>query len=598
MSEPITPQHAVTLAGLFRERARRSASRVAYRQYEDERWVDVTWQEVARTVARWQAALLAEGLTKGDRVALMLRNRREWSVADQAALGLGLVTVPLYNDDRPDSLAWILNDAGVKLLFIDGRMQWRRLREVMSGLDGLMRVVSLQALEDDGGIDARMRSLDDWLAAAGPLAEPPLVSIGADSLATLIYTSGTTGRPKGVMLTHANLLENAHACSLCGSFGEDDLFLSFLPLSHALERSAGLYLPMLVGAPVAYARSIPQLAEDLATLKPTVLISVPRIYEKVYARIHAGLRQKSPLARWLFLAAVEVGWRRFEHAQGRAAWHPKLLAWPLLRRLVADKVLSRLGGRLRYAVSGGAALAPEVARLFIGLGLPLYQGYGMTEASPTVSVNRPEDNLPASIGHPLPGVEVRIGADDELLTRSRCVMRGYWNDPATTRAIDAEGWLHTGDKARMDADGRLYITGRIKDIIVLSNGEKMPPADMEMAIGLDPLIEQVMVLGEGRPFLVALVVLNAEVWELFARELGVDAADQAVLNDRRVERAVLERMRQRLRGFPRHAQIRRVLLSLEPWTVDDDLLTPTMKMKRALIRERFQTRIAALYDGL
>ncbi|MBT9589451.1 MAG: AMP-binding protein, partial [Thiobacillus sp.] len=404
------------------------------------------------------------------------------------------------------------------------------------------------------------------------------------------------GRPKGVMLSHSNILYASEgACHALGVRPQLRL-LSFLPLSHMFERTAGYYLPMLLGAEVAYARSIAQLASDLQVIRPTVLVSVPRIYERVYGRIQDGLAKKSPLARRVFNLAVRVGWRRFEHAEGRTNWHPELMLWPLLNRLVAGNVAEKLGGRLELAISGGAALSPDIARVFIGLGVAIYQGYGLTETSPVVCCNRPGDNLPSSIGKPLPGIEVKIGDEDELLTRSRCVMRGYWQDEEATRAmIDAEGWVHTGDKARVDAHGFYTIVGRIKDIIVLNNGEKIPPTDMESAILHDPLFEQVMVVGEGKPYLAALTVLNEEHWQAFAASIHVDSKHPLILRDPRVIKLITQRVAAHLRHFPGYAQIRRLHLDLMPWTVEDGLLTPTLKVKRNQVLERYRAAVDAMY---
>ncbi|MCG5535979.1 AMP-dependent synthetase/ligase [Ectothiorhodospira mobilis] len=601
MGEPndvITPAEAGTLAGLLRERIARTPERIAYRQYdpEGEAWVPRTWAQVGREVARWQAALLREGLSPGDRVAVMLRNCQEWVIFDQACLGLGLITVPLYTDDRPDNIAYVLGDAGARLLVLGGRMQWRRLQEVRERLDTVQRVVSVQRIEPgEFPEDPRLMALEEWAPPDGG-GELTIRDVEPDALATIVYTSGTTGRSKGVMLTHQNILQNAYAAQQCAPMGPDDLFLSFLPLSHTLERTGGCYMPMMVGAQVAFARSVQGLSEDLQNLRPTVLISVPRIYELIYGRVTTGLESRSALERLLFRLTVGVGWRRFQHQQGRGGWHPGLLLWPLLKRLVADKVTARLGGRLRYAVCGGAPLPPPIARFFIGLGLPVYHGFGMTEASPVVSVNRPDDNLPASVGRPLPGVEVRIGPQDELLIRGPSVMQGYWNNPeATAETLDAEGWLHSGDKARFDEQGHIFIIGRIKDILVLGNGEKVPPADMEMAITLDPLFEQAMVLGEGRPFLSALVVLHREEWRRLAEELEMDPDDPAALQDRKVEKALLARVAEQLKEFHAYAQIRRLTPVLESWEVDNGLLTPTMKLKRRLILERYAPQIEAMY---
>jgi long-chain acyl-CoA synthetase len=598
---PFDPDVLGTLCGLFRARVAASPDEVAYRQFDETQndWVSFTWAGVAAEVARWQAALAKEGLVPGDRVALMLRNCVEWVIFDQAALGLGLVTVPLYPDDRPDNAAYILDHADVKLMLVEGRFQHKKLAEIAGSARSLQRIVSLVAPENGlADWSARFAVAADWLAAAAGTPVPER-HVSADLLASLVYTSGTTGRPKGVMLTHDNMLWNAFYASQCADFGAHEVFLSFLPLSHTLERTGGYYLPMLLGAEVAYARSIAQLAQDLLTIRPSVLVSVPRIYERVHTRILDGLQKKGAAARLLFRLAVAVGWRRFERSQGRAMWTPEQLLWPLLDSLVAGNVTEKLGGNLKLAISGGAALCPEIARVFIGLGVPIFQGYGLTEASPVVTVNRPDSNVPASIGQALPGVEVRIAENDELLTRSRCVMRGYWKNEEATRAmIDAEGWLHTGDQARVDAEGHYTIIGRIKDIIVLNNGEKVPPSDMESAILLDPLFEQVMVVGEGRPFLAALVVLNEDHWRSFAAHLHVDPTHPGTLRDPKVIKAVIRHIAHQLKHFPGYAQIRRLHLELKPWTVDEGLLTPTLKVRRGQVLDRYRTVADGLYADL
>ena len=595
---PFDPDTLDTLCDLFRARVEASSDKVAYRQFDEtaDSWITYTWTQLAAEVTRWQRALVNEGLVPGDRVAIMLKNSVEWVVFDQAALGLGLVTVPLYLDDRPENAAYILNHAGAKLLLVEGKFQHRKLAEITGTATALQHVISLTPPDNAlANWSTRFVVAADWLQAAEQ-TELPERHPQADWLASIVYTSGTTGRPKGVMLSHENILTNALAAARFADFGPAPVFLSFLPLSHMFERTAGYYLPMLLDAEVAYARSIAQLANDLTVIRPTVLISVPRIYERVYGRILDGLSKKSGLAQALFRLAVRVGWRRFEWSQGRAAWHPELALWPLLEKLVARTVTQKLGGRLNLAISGGAALSPEIARTFIGLGVPIYQGYGLTETSPVVCCNRPGENQPASIGKPLPGIEVAIGENDELLTRSRCVMRGYWqNDQATRDMIDADGWVHTGDKVRVDAEGFYTIVGRIKDIIVLSNGEKVPPADMEAAILLDPLFDQIMIVGEGRPYLAALAVLNDEHWRSFAATMHVDADEPASLADPRVVKSLTQRVAHHLRHFPGYAQVRRLHLDLTPWTVDEGLLTPTLKLKRKEVLDRYRVAVDTLY---
>ncbi|MDQ2696872.1 MAG: long-chain fatty acid--CoA ligase [Pseudomonadota bacterium] len=589
----IRPEQAGTLAGLFRERVARTPDAVAYRQFDAGQggWVDLTWHQAAAHVGRWQAALRRESLAAGDRVAIMLRNCREWVFFDQAALGLGLVPVPLYTTDRVGNVVHILKDSGARLLLIGNQAQWRELKQDPAHLAGLERIVSVESVAD--AADPRLVALADWLPAGE--AELRTMAADPDALATLIYTSGTTGRPKGVMLSHANILGNAYGSTQMSTFYAEDLYLSFLPLSHAFERTAGYYMPMMLGSTVAYARSVEQLGEDLLSQRPTVLVSVPRIYERVHARISAQLAARPALARRLFHTAVAVGWRRFLYRQGRGGWHPSLLAWPLLEHLVAGKILDRLGGRLRIAVSGGAPLSTPIARTFIGLGLPLSQGYGLTEHSPVVSANPLEDNIPESVGRPLPEVELKIGDNQELLVRSGSVMLGYWNNPEQTAQVIQDGWLRTGDQARIDG-GHLYIVGRSKDVIVLANGEKVPPADMEMAIAMDPLFEQVLVLGEGRPYLSALIVPNAEAWAAFAagQKLEAGAPPRA---EGAVQERLLARAGRQLQAFPGYARIHRLALLDEPWTIDNGLLTPTLKPRREQILERYHDEVERLYAG-
>lgn len=593
----IPVEAAVTLDGLFRERVKRTPEHVAYRYFDDrtDTWKEYTWAQMNAQVARWQSALERDGLVAGDRVGIMLRNSPEWVMCDIAALGLGLVVVPLYTQDRPDHIAYILANSGCKVLLFEGPEQWQALAEVRDQLGGLIRMLSVKPLADSGG-DSRLKSLEQWLpASAGPVRH----QTGAGSgLATIVYTSGTTGRPKGVMLSHDNILTNVHAC-LTGVMATtlDDVFLSFLPLSHTFERTCGYYLTMMAGSSTAYARSIPLLSEDLQTIRPTILVSVPRIYERVWGAIRAKLDEGPPLRKKLFLLAVDVGYARFEHEQGRGPWKPSFLLWPLLQKLVASKVLARLGGRLRTALSGGAALPPEISRVFIGLGLPVLQGYGMTESSPVACANSPEDNVPASVGRPIPGVEVRLGENDALLIRGPNVMLGYWgNEEATRQILLPDGWLNSGDIARIDAQGHVYITGRLKEIIVMSTGEKISPVDVESAIARDRLFEQVLLLGEAKPYLSVVAVLNGEHWSRLAAQEGLPA-DAEGLRSAEAQEVILRRIGEQLRSFPGYAQVRRALATLDPWTIENGLMTPTLKLKRSKVMEKFNAEIDRMYVG-
>ena len=596
-SDVIPVETAVTLDGLFRERVQRTPDLVAYRYFDESSasWCEYTWSEMNAHVARWQAALERDGLQPGDRIAIMLRNSPEWVMCDIAALGLGLVVVPLYTQDRADNVAYILNNAGCKLLLFETEEQWEGLADARAQLGSLVRMLCVKPLASNHG-ESRLSVVSDWLPASTGATRHVPTDTGA--LATIVYTSGTTGRPKGVMLSHRNILSNAHSClsGVMATF-HSDVFLSFLPLSHTFERTCGYYLAMMAGSTTAYARSIPQLSEDLQTIRPTILVSVPRIYERVWSAIRAKLDEGPPFRKKLFLLAVEVGFARFEHTQGRGPWKLSFLLWPLLDTLVAGKVLARLGGRLRAALSGGAALAPEISRVFIGLGLSVVQGYGMTETSPVACANRPDDNIPASVGPPIPGVEVKLGDLDALLIRGPNVMLGYWDNPQATQQIMlADGWLNSGDTARIDERGHVYITGRLKEIIVMSNGEKIPPGDMEAAILQDPLFEQVILLGEGKPYLSVIAVLSRDQWQKTAAQHGIPA-DSAALGDKRVRDLVLQRIALQLKSFPGYAQVRHAVLTLEGWTIDNGLMTPTMKLKRVKVLQKFNAEIDRMYAG-
>ena len=602
MTNIIPVEEAKTLDGLFKARVQRTPQKVAYRYFNavSEEWANYTWEQMNQWVARWQAALMKESLAAGDRVAVMMKNCPEWVMFEQAALGLGLVVIPLYTDDRVENAAYVINDANVKLLLLDNSHQWQQFLTIHNEIEGLQRVLILRPFEPDS-IDAcdhvRVVAAMDWLSSVHA-NEVQHIPSDPHALATIIYTSGTSGRPKGVMLSHHNILSNVASCLQVIPVQPDDLLLSFLPLSHTFERTSGYYVPMMAGATIAYARSIPQLQEDLLTIRPTLLISVPRIYERVYAGIRAKLAEGSGFARWLFNFAVETGYSRFELQQGRAYQRLSHVLWPILKKLVADKVMAKLGGRLRMAMSGGAALPAEVSRIFIGLGLPVLQGYGMTESSPVVCANRVEDNMPASVGLPIPGVEVKLGENNALLVRGPNVMLGYWNNPEATKAvISPDGWLNTGDIASIDAQGHVTITGRLKEIIVLSTGEKVPPGDMEAAILRDPLFEQVMLIGEARSYLSVLAVLNPARWQDLSAHYGLDDRLDSEQQKHQLEKILLEKITHQTSEFPGYAKIRRVAVIHEPWTIENGLLTPTLKLKRTKVLEKYKAEVDKLYIG-
>ena len=612
----IDPVEVKTIPGLFRERVRRSSDKIAYSQFDSarEEWVGYSWREMSDDVEVWQRAIAADGFAQGKCAAIRMGNRREWVLYDQACMAAGLVVTPLYSDDRPDNIAYILAHTGARLLLLENAAMWLQMKDESSQLRELVRVVVLEDADHelDGIDDARVMLLARWLEqgaqsntkqpahnpSPAPSPAPPAPSPAQpDDLATIVYTSGTTGKPKGVMLSHANILMNAQAGVRSVAVFPDDQFLSFLPLSHMFERTVGYYLAMMAGAMVAFNRSIAQLPDDMAAIRPTIMIAVPRIFERAHNAINEKVEHAPALSRWLFKRAVAVGWHHFEISQGRATWNTAQLLLPVLNKLVAKKIRMRFGGNLRCVISGGAPLAANVSRTFIALGIEILQGYGLTETGPTLTVNTLKKNQPSSIGLPFIGAEIRLSDSGELQARSPSVMLGYWkNEQATRACIDSEGWFASGDLASIDAHGFISITGRLKDIIVLATGEKVPPTDMESAICDDSLFEQAMVVGEGRAFLCALIVLNPQSWSRHAEQLGVNETDQAALAESRVEEFMLDKIAQCLRDFPGYAAVRRVWVTNEPWSVTDGTLTPTLKIKRPVLRERFKTQIQNLYE--
>ncbi len=594
-----------TLPELLAFRVAQSPRGEAYREFNAKtgQWVSTRWAAFSERVTQWRQALAAMRLPPHASIAMLLPNGLNAVSLDQAALALACVPVPLHAIDNPGSIAYILSDCQASMLMVSSLAQWRAIERLGQALPALRAVVVTDEAVATApmGEAVALYSLADWLAA-GAGASAAVQAPAADDLAAIVYTSGTTGKPKGVMLTHRNVVANVQAILQRVVPTPDDVFLSFLPLSHTFERTAGYYLPIAVGSCVVYARSTALLAEDLKSVRPSVLISVPRIYERVFARLQESLTG-SPLNTRLFEAAQAVGWRRFCKAQGlaladaeRSQWAAlDALAWPLLDRLVAHKLRAQFGGRVRVAVSGGAPLSHAVARCFLGLGVPVLQGYGMTETSPVVAANGVDDNDPATVGRALPGVELRIGQNRELQVRGPSVMKGYWNRPEdTARVLTADGWLSTGDQADI-ANGRVRIMGRIKEIIVTSTGEKVPPGDLELAIAVDPLFEQVLVVGENRPFIACVAVVNRAEWQRLAASLGLNPDDPASLGLPAVHQAALARIALQARDFARYATPRAVYLTLEPWTLENTLMTPTLKLKRNNLMARYAQEIDALY---
>ena len=575
-----------TIAATFNERVSLSPNKTAYIEFNHatQQWDHHTWQDVKTLAAAIQHRLVELGLSTGDRLALMIPNSVMWVAMDLAAAGLGVITVPLYPNDREDNVHYILEKTECKLLLIDNYEQYELSKDFLREIDALQHIVSVSVIEQ-----VELPVLKDSLQLNEASVFQTDGCLSTDP-ATIVFTSGTTGRPKGVVLTHRNVLINAADCGSAVPVTDNDRLLSFLPLSHMFERTTGYYAPMLHGAEIAYTRSIDQLGEDLQTMQPTILISVPRIYERVYAKIEEQVQQKSKFAQTLFRSAHQIGYKKFCYQQNTGPWSPSFILHPLLDLLVAKKIRSKLGGKLKFAVAGGAAFGRDLNAFFIGMGVNVLQGYGMTESSPVISTNRVDKNIIGSVGVAFNNVQVKLSDVGELLVRGESVMLGYWdNEEATKKVLTDDGWLHTGDIARIENDV-IFITGRVKDIIVLSNGEKIPPADIEHAVSADALFDQAIVIGERKPFLSAIVVLNAEQCKL----QGINTNN---LDDENLKSDLLRRISAHMNDFPGYAQIYQITATLDPWEVENGLLTPTLKIKREKVKELFEEQINTMYAG-
>ncbi|MCG5030187.1 AMP-binding protein [Mesosutterella sp. OilRF-GAM-744-9] len=597
---------ARVLPDLINNRLKVAPDDEALRQYDRTagKWNSYSYRQLADRILGWRRAYATLGLARYARVAILLPNGIDAVCADQGALSNALTPVPLHAIDTPGACAFILIDSQSSVLITNKLSRWQAIAAKQIPMPDLKHVVFTEEtqLPAGSGSGVRLHTLEQWLKDGAGVPDSALAeSPEPEDLGAIVYTSGTTGRPKGVMLTHKNFLTNVVDTTDCLTPVAGDVFLSFLPLSHTFERTLGYYLPLGMGCTVVYNRSIMLLAEDFKVVKPTVIISVPRIYERTYAKIQAVLGKKGPFAQKLFDWAVEVGWRKFCRKNRLPVEHsPREFLDPIVRRTLTRRVsqmlLDQFGGRLRVAISGGAAISQKVAKVFCGLGMSVIQGYGMTETSPVIAGNNLQDNQPRTVGHPYTSVQVRLGEGDEIQVKGPSVMRGYWNRPdATKDAFTADGWLKTGDVGTISEDGHLYIKGRIKEIIVTSTGEKVPPVDLESAIETDPLFSQTFVVGENKPYISLIAVLNPEEWEKLARSLKLDPRDPESLSAAPARQAALKRAKAAAANFPHYSLPRAVTLSLEPWTIDNGLLTPTLKLKRGPLSTKFAEAIKKMY---
>ncbi len=591
-----------TLTELFFEGLDKFQRDDAYQVKRDGKYHPVSHAEVRERVTLLALGLQQLGFTRGDRVAILSENRPEWAFADWACLTLGMADVPIYPTLPAAQITHILVDSGSTAIFVSGDAQAAKVAEIRSQLPSLRHVITF-AQTKPAGVDLTIAEVEAMGAAADSAERRAAWKAGAlavkpDDLATLIYTSGTTGLPKGVMLTHDNLYFNARAGLTVLPFTLKDVALSFLPLSHVFERS-GDYLFWAAGVSIAYAESIDTVPLNMSEVRPTLCMSVPRLYEKMYARVlENGLSGGAARKQVFFWArAVADAWAD-ETLAGRKPGALLAMKYALAQKLVFGKLKARTGGRLRYFVSGGAPLAPEINKFFYAAGLAILEGYGLTETSPVISCNTPEAFRIGTVGRPFPDVEVSIAADGEILTRGRHVMAGYYqNEEATKEAIDSDRWFHTGDIGVLD-DGYLVITDRKKDIIVTAGGKNIAPQPIEGAIKTNKYVSQAVMIGDKRKFTIVLVVPNWEQLERWAGRKNIIWTQRSQLLEMPTIRAKMEKeIAKQTAGLAKFEAPKKVALLEHDFSIERGELTPTLKVKRRVIDKDYKTLIDSLYDS-
>ncbi len=560
-------------------------------------FVPVSTAELVDRVRRLVTALDGYGVARGDRVALMAENGIHWPTVDFAALTTGAILAPIYPTLTADQAAYVANDCGAEIIFVQGR---ERLAGLLAERHDMPKVRNFILIGDESG-DPAIPELEGLIADSQPIAEAELdrriAATAPDDLATFIYTSGTTGNPKGVMLTHGNIASNVVSCLECMDITSEHTALSFLPLSHSFERTVD-YIYFYRGASIAYAESVQAVAQNFGEVKPHVFVSVPRVYEKVIAKIYENVAKSPPLKRKIFHWAEGVGRRALPDRLMRR--RPSGLAGvklALADKLVFAKIRESLGGRFEFAMSGGAPLAQDIAEFFWAAGIEIYEGYGLSETSPVLTVNVRGNVRLGTVGPAIPGVELRIAGDGEILARGPNIMKGYYNLPeATAEAIDAEGWFHTGDIGEIDGEGFLKITDRKKEIIVNAYGKNVAPAPIENALKSSRFIEQAVVVGDRRKLLSALLVPDFEALKTWASRQGVDGGERRkLLADERVRALFAGEVEKVNRGLAKYEQVHLWDLLPAEFTIETGELTPTQKVKRRVINEKYGRIVDELY---
>ncbi len=593
-----------TIPEMFRRTVERNQDKTALMYKAEGEYRPITYPEYAEQVRNLALGLSGLGLKHGARVALLSENRPEWAYVDLAVTGIGAVNVPLYATLPPPQVEYIIRDSESQFVIVSHAKQLAKVLEVRANLPLVTHIIVMDPPEElPEGVLTLAQVMEAGAAQANGEAEWKRLNaaVNPHDLASIIYTSGTTGAPKGAMLTHDNFMSNALAAAPLVEIRKDDLFLSFLPLSHVFERLAGHYFPLVVGATIAYAESIFTVQSNMVEVKPTVLASVPRLYEAIESRIRDGIQKQPENRRKMAEQAIEVGWEY--HSRRILGESPGMVLstkYAMAERLVLGPLREKVtGGRLRFFISGGAPLPVRTAQFLTSLGLHILEGYGLTETSPVICVNRPSRTKLGTVGPPISGVEVTIAPDGEILSRGPHIMQGYYKMPEETeKAIDAEGWFHTGDIGVLDEEGYLKITDRKKDIIVLANGKNVAPQPIEAKIKGSAYVANVVLFGDRQTQVVALIVPEMEQLKTWARGQGLDTEDvEKLLSAPQVKKLFREEIDRNTQEFADFEKVRRFTLLPRDFSQDRDEVTPTLKIKRRVVAQNYAAEIQSMYGG-
>ena len=578
------------------------SGRDVYRYKLEGRYVGITYDELHDKVETMAYGLNSLGMKRGDKIAILSENRPEWPITDLASLVIGAIDVPIFPTLTAKQIEYILLDGDVSYIVASNSFQLSKLLRMRDGVKSLRQIIIMNSKEN-----RRDRSLLDFseVYEAGKLAREKdrsqfgkwLEQVRPSDIATIIYTSGTTGEPKGVMLTHANFVANIKGALNHIQVDDTDTFLSFLPVSHSFERMAGYYGALSTGATVSYAESIETVAQNLIEVKPTIVTTVPRLFERIHTQVIKNVESGSTVKKKIFYWAIGIG-RRYFSARKRGILNSALrLQYSIADMLVFSKLKERTGGKIKFFVSGGAALSRELGEFFEALGIMIIEGYGMTECSPVISANRTDDYKFGSVGKPLNNVQVKIADDGEILTRGSHVMVGYYkNKEATLEAIDQDGWLHTGDIGHFDPDGFLIITDRKKHLFVNSGGKNIAPQPIESLLEQSKFVDQILLIGDKRMFNTALVVPDFDSLKEYAMEHHINfKSKQDLIEDEKINDVVRRDMDKLQKDLAKYEQVRRFKLLVEPFTIESGELTPTLKIRRKVVEQKYADVIDSLY---